>query len=113
MVIEQEIKFGVDVAADGTFRAETGEISVVGLANAISGSDIRTSLVLTGQVRGDDYLCGLVAGCLIEPFTYDLIGSTFTMTRVVDDAALAALFESTKMIELIVCRVLTRSPRCR
>ena len=54
--------------------------------------------------------CGLVAGCLIEPFTYDLIGSTFTMTRVADDAALAALFESTKMIELsAVCRVLTRS----
>ena len=33
-------------------------------------------------------ICGAVAGCLIEPFNYDLFGSTFTMTRY-DDAALA------------------------
>jgi hypothetical protein len=80
-----------DVAADGTFAASLGTLTVSGDANTITpGSDIVATVNLQGQLCSNDpdFVCGSVTGEVTMPIMYDLAGSTFTMQRVTGDLPL-------------------------
>jgi len=62
---------------DGTFVADFGEVSIPAQANPIGFRPIVANLILTSTVLSNDQFCGLVGGRLIEPFDFDLTGSTF------------------------------------
>jgi hypothetical protein len=71
------------VAADGTFTWEFGEVTLVGGANPISGSDIVATLGLIGGLCAESpaFFCGEVVGASSVPFELDLAGSTFTFQK--------------------------------
>jgi len=73
-----------EVSEDGTFTMDFGETDVVGDANPITGRDIKATLVVAGQIRSADVVCGAVSGDLIAPFEAPLTGSTMGMIRVTD-----------------------------
>jgi len=78
------------IQADGSFVAEFGAITVAGAANPISGSDLETTVTLTGAAgamcKPADFICGDVSGTVSKPLTsYDLSGgSRFTFQRITD-----------------------------
>ncbi|HWB75153.1 MAG TPA: hypothetical protein VG755_09355 [Nannocystaceae bacterium] len=67
-------------ASDGSFAIELPEITVVGAANPITGSDLTLQLVLEGVVMDDQLWCGRVSGSITSPLMLDLTGSTFAGT---------------------------------
>jgi hypothetical protein len=71
------------VAADGTFSWDFGEVTLVGAANPISGSDIVATLSLNGGLCAESpaFFCGDVVGASSVPFELDLSGSTFTFQK--------------------------------
>ena len=66
----------VALAADGSFELPFGKVKVTGDANPISGSDIEADLTLLGQVRSETSVCGEIIGDLIQPTSFDLMGTT-------------------------------------
>ncbi len=70
------------VDADGCFSVDLGEVSVTGMANPITGSDIRATLAVEGSIQSPDFWCGIVTGNVTMPLMLDLAGSTFAATRV-------------------------------
>jgi hypothetical protein len=71
------------VAADGTFTWDLGDVTLVGVANPISGSDIVAELSLVGGLctESPNFFCGEVVGVSSVPFEFDLAGSTFTFQK--------------------------------
>lgn len=74
------------IEADGSFVGDFGEISMVGEANPISGSELATNLLLRGQPGGwcaeSSFVCGDVEGIASKPIKdLDLKTSTFTFQR--------------------------------
>jgi hypothetical protein len=71
------------VNADGTFTWDFGEVTLVGDANPISGSDIVATLSLIGGLCAESpaFFCGDVVGASSVPFELDLAGSTFTFQK--------------------------------
>ena len=71
------------VGADGNFTWDFGMVTLPGVANPITGSDVVTTLVLTGQLCAGDragFVCGEATGTITEPLMADLSpGSGFTM----------------------------------
>lgn len=76
--------------AAGHFTLDMGTVMVTGAANPITGSDITASLVLDGDIRHIDALCGSISGMLMSPLEADLAGSTFGMLRLADDGCTPA-----------------------
>lgn len=81
------------IQADGSFVADFGAIKVAGAANPISGSELETTVTLTGAAgalcKPADFVCGDVSGIVSKPLTnYDLSGgSRFTFQRITDPNA--------------------------
>lgn len=71
----------VEVNEDGTFAIDLGEVTVVGEANPISGSEIIATLNLEASTLSEDLWCGSVTGMIFAPLTFDLQGSTFASVR--------------------------------
>lgn len=80
------------VAADGSFTWDLGTVTLIGAANPITGADIESTLILSGEMCGGEragFICGDVSGIVTKPLNnYDLTGSTFAMERY--DTALPA-----------------------
>ena len=74
------LSFPVDEA--GAFDADLGEITLVGQANPVTGSDIIATLQLTGAIQDEDVYCGIVGGMVTVPANIDLTGSTFAAIRI-------------------------------
>lgn len=74
-----------EIADDGTFVLDLGEVSVRGASNPITGSDIVATLRLEGRVDSPDSWCGDVSGFVSQPLMLDLTGSTFAGTRIVGE----------------------------
>lgn len=70
------------VSAGGGFSVDLGEVSVVGDANPITGSDITATLMIEGAIQNEDLWCGTVTGMVSMPLMLDLAGSTFAAVRV-------------------------------
>jgi hypothetical protein len=79
------IQATTEIAPDGTFVVELGEVLVTGEANPITGSDIVATLLLEGTVQSSDAWCGDASGAITQPLRLDLLGSTFAGTRVVGE----------------------------
>jgi len=86
----------VPYAADGTFSADLGEVTVPGRANPITGSDIVATVQLQATTRapgatdGGDAgdaaeVCGQITGMVSMPLPLDLAGSTFGAVRTASD----------------------------
>lgn len=71
----------IGVGADGTFGAELPEMRISGAANPITGSDLVATVGLSGSVGDGDVWCGDVFGMVTQPLMLDLVGSTFSFTR--------------------------------
>jgi hypothetical protein len=56
-----------EVDETGAFEVDLGEVSVIGSANAISGSDIVATLSLKGTIQSEDVFCGGVEGNITDP----------------------------------------------
>jgi hypothetical protein len=83
--LEEPLTVGpVPVAEDGTFTMDFGTTNVVGDANPITGRDIQATLVVSGQIRSADVVCGSVDGDLVAPFEAPLAGSNMGLIRVSD-----------------------------
>jgi hypothetical protein len=80
------LSFPVDDA--GAFDADIGEITLVGAANPVTGSDILATLQLTGAIQDEDVYCGIVGGMVTVPANIDLTGSTFAAIRINPDDAM-------------------------
>ncbi|KIG18081.1 hypothetical protein DB30_01968 [Enhygromyxa salina] len=78
---------GVPVDADGKYMIDMGVVSVEGGANPITGSDITASLVIDGEIRNFNSMCGTLSGMLMSPLESDLAGSTFAAKRLADDGS--------------------------
>lgn len=63
--------FVFDVAEDGRFAADLGNVTVAGDSNPVSGRDIVATLVLQGFVRERE-ICGGVTGAVSAPITAPL-----------------------------------------
>jgi hypothetical protein len=79
------------INAEGEYTLDFGEQIVPGAANCISGSLIQATIKLQGRVLNEDQICGEVSGMLIQPFEYDLEGSTFAAYRVEEGVDLNTL----------------------
>lgn len=80
-VCEMIMAYGQVVADDGSFTWDFGDIRICPEANPISGSEIQTSLILSGSfcTSTPGFGCGDVSGIVSTPIpNYDLTGSTFT-----------------------------------
>lgn len=74
------------IEEDGSFVGDFGEVTMVGEANPISGSELATTLLLRGQPGGwcaqSTFVCGEVEGIASKPIeNLDLKTSTFTFQR--------------------------------
>ena len=72
------------VAADGSFRWDLGEVTLIAEASKLFDTDFVTGLILTGYLCADSpfgFICGDVAGMSSLPAEYDLAGSTFSFQR--------------------------------
>lgn len=58
--------FVIDVARDGQFSGDLGEVTVGGDSNPVSGRDIKARLILKGFVREHE-ICGGVEGQVLLP----------------------------------------------
>ena len=70
------------VNIEGDYSIDFGQQAVPGAANCISGSPIQATIQLQGRIMNEDQICGQVSGMLMQPFEYDLEGSTFAAYRV-------------------------------
>lgn len=82
---------GAPIDSDGNFSIDFGEQNVPGIANCISGSLIQATIQLQGQILNENEMCGAVVGQLMQPFEYDLAGSTFAAYRVEEGVDLNTL----------------------
>ncbi len=73
---------------DGRFLLDAGEITLVGSANPITGSDIVATLKMTGNILGDAFYCGSVTGDVVSPLQLNIDGSTFAAERLEDPSVL-------------------------
>ncbi|EYF06476.1 hypothetical protein [Chondromyces apiculatus] len=72
-----------EVGADGAFVAELPELTVPAEANAITGSQIKAKVTLTGTLCADALACGKVTGTAVV----NVDGSDFTLQKIDDPAA--------------------------
>ena len=70
-----------EVDAAGAFAIDLGEVSVVGDANPITGSDIVAMMTMEGAIQSADLWCGTVGGAVSVPANIDLTNSTFAAVR--------------------------------
>ncbi|MEE2789414.1 MAG: hypothetical protein VX589_18900 [Myxococcota bacterium] len=103
LIKQNVLETKLSVNPDGTFVVNTGEVEVSGLANPLSGSDIVANLVLEGKLLTDGNICGALAGCLIRPYSYDLVDSTFTLYPLDGEDAVKAEFARTLDVEDMEC----------
>lgn len=84
------LTFGMVEVTDGAFVLDTGVVTFPGAANPLTGSDIESSLILSGTIISADFYCGTITGMVTQPIQQDLAGSTFAAVRVesTDPAAL-------------------------
>ncbi|MBC8068366.1 MAG: hypothetical protein IAG13_08540 [Deltaproteobacteria bacterium] len=75
----------IGVGPDGEFGAELPELRVTGAANPITGSDLVATVGLRGSTDDGDVWCGDAYGTVTQPLTLDLVGSTFSFTRLDGD----------------------------
>jgi hypothetical protein len=73
---------------DGKYMVDAGETMVTGAANPITGSDIVATLMLSGQVIREDFVCGTVAGMVTSPLEAPIDGSTFGAVKLEDPSVL-------------------------
>ena len=73
---------------DGKFTLDAGIVMVTGMANPITGSDIVASLIMSGNIMGEDLYCGSVTGDVMSPLMVSIEGSTFAAVRLTDVAVL-------------------------
>lgn len=78
----------IPVDAAGTFVLDTGEITLPGAANPISGSPIVATIILNGNIQSEDLWCGTADGMVTSPINNPLEGSTFAAVRIEDAANL-------------------------
>lgn len=79
------------VDESGAFTiASLGELRVTGVANPITGGDIRADVSLDGNIFNENIFCGSAGGEVFEPLPLMLGGSTFGAERI-DDTSAAAL----------------------
>lgn len=69
---------------DGKFILDAGTVMVTGMANPITGSDIVASLIMNGNIMGEDLYCGGVTGDVMSPLMVSIEGSTFAAVRLTD-----------------------------
>jgi hypothetical protein len=82
----------IPVAVTGEFMFTGTDVMIPGEANPITGSDIVADVVLTGQLRSPDLLCGDLGGMVKMPLTLALSpGSFFGGIRVTPGATGAQL----------------------
>lgn len=79
-VIGSPFAFEGAFASDGSFAIDLPELTILGAANPITGSDLTLQLTIEGTVMNDELWCGRVSGMLVEPLMLDLAGSTFAGT---------------------------------
>lgn len=72
-----------DLNADGSFDVDPPLISVTGMANSLSGSDLEVDLTtLNGHICNEDFMCGGVDGNVLQPPLGPVLAkSTWTMER--------------------------------
>jgi hypothetical protein len=73
---------------DGKFTLDAGTVMVTGMANPITGSDIVASLIMNGNIMGEDLYCGSVTGDVMSPLMVSIEGSTFAAVRLTDKTML-------------------------
>lgn len=73
---------------DGSFLIDAGEVSVNGLANPITGSNIVATLIMAGSIKSDDLYCGEVSGEVLMPAIGKIDGSSFAAVRLADPSVL-------------------------
>lgn len=74
---------GIEIV-DGKFTLDAGVVMVTGAANPITGSDIVASLIMSGNIMGEDLYCGSVTGDVMSPLMVSIEGSTFAAVRLTD-----------------------------
>lgn len=80
-VVVQTPRFETD--GDGRFTSPPFEVPVPPSANDLGGA-LLMRIALTGTVRGDGSLCGVVEGELVQPAAGDISGSTFSARATAD-----------------------------
>jgi hypothetical protein len=78
---------GIAFDPDGNFTIDMGTVMVTGEANPVTGSDIVATLIVDGSIVHMDALCGELSGDLSSPLEYDLTGSSFAASRLMDDGS--------------------------
>jgi hypothetical protein len=82
-----------DIAIDpetGAFVISATDFNIVNEANPISDRPIvAETFSIEGSAQSEDFLCGIVAGQIVEPIALPLGGSTFAAVRTDDFAAVA------------------------
>ena len=78
-----------EVDETGAFEVDLGEVSVIGSANPISGSDIVATLSLKGTIQSEDVFCGGVKGNITAPIKAPLSygDSSFAAVRLEEGEA--------------------------
>ena len=71
-----------DITVDnGQFDVDLGMVAIGGPTNPITGADIIAQLGLTATVVDMDFVCGTVAGQVVDPPVGNIDGSTFAAVR--------------------------------
>lgn len=98
LVGEVKIATG-EVASNGTFRVDFGEITVPIPANPILPAEAKATLVLEGCTRAETFVCGIVEGKLTAPVEVPLAGSTWGLVPIPADVDPATLLLVTQCPE--------------
>jgi hypothetical protein len=70
-------------ASQGAFTATMPDLAVPAAANPFSDNELILSPSMPSTLcQPVDFLCGDATGMISAPITYDMAGSTFTLTRV-------------------------------
>jgi len=72
----------VPVNADGSFNVSQPGATVPGLANPLTCSDIIADIEFIGRTVRSDFICGDVAGMVMQPVMIGLAGSTFGAVQI-------------------------------
>lgn len=72
----------IEVREDGSYDVDLGEVTVIGEANPITGSELVATLTMSGFIQDENFICGLVNGTLTSPAELSLDGSTFGAVRI-------------------------------
>lgn len=79
------------LAEDGTFEIDFGDVAAPGDSNPVTGSDIVAQIIISGTVLGEDSFCGTARGDVTVPIMASIAGSTFGTVPVEDGADLTTV----------------------